>query len=239
MAIFKFTSLQETITKIYRDLNLQDTNYELDIVEWCGEALAFIGAGSQFEQVVYEIPITSFKAAIPSGITRIDQVMYKEHEDETPYIINKNNKSFPNQLYQPENEPLKDVSYTLNGNFILCSRETGTFYISATRVQVDEKGYPMVPDNQYYREALFWYCFKHILMRGYKSPSGIDYPYADQNWKFYCQAARNKANYPSLSDYEAFKKSWASLLPNIQRYDEGFDDKNVLRPELPEYDKQQ
>jgi hypothetical protein len=233
MAVFNYISLKYIISKIYRDLRLEDPNYELDIVEWCGEALSFIGAGSQFAKYVVEQPIVSFKAPLPSGLATLEQVMYKDNINDKPTVLYRNDTTFPNELYKLDNDN-QDITYTINGNYILFSKEDGICAISYKGIATDDDGYPLVPDNQYYKEALFWYCFKHILMLGYKSPSGIDYPFAEARWQFYCTGARNKANYPSISEYEQFKNSWTGLLSNMNSYKERFDNSFLKKPIIEE-----
>lgn len=226
MAIFKTQSLKYTIAKIYRDLRLEDPNYEYDIVEWAGEALDFIGAGSQLELKVAEIPVSQFRAIMPTGLVLINQVMFKKEEQDKYQIISYNGKSFPDAFHDSKSNNFfvkTEESYFVNPDYLMFSEQEGFTKISYKAIPTDEQGYPLVPDNQYFREAIFWYCFKHILMLGYQSPAGINYQFAESKWLFYCTAARNKANYPSLSQYEQFKNSWASLLPNVNSYKEGFD----------------
>jgi hypothetical protein len=230
MAVFNYISVKYVVSKLYRDLRLEDPNYELDIIEWCGEALSFIGAGSQLVKYVTEQPIISFKAKLPSDMFALHQVMYKENSDDNPVVVSRNDTTFPDEIDGDRQE----VSYTINGEYVIFSKETGTAYISYRGIAVDSEGYPLVPDNQYYKEALFWYCFKHILMLGYKSPAGIDYPFAESKWLFYCTAARNKANYPSIDEYEQFKNSWTGLLPNINIYKERFDNSYLKQPVIEE-----
>ena len=45
--IYKFTSVKEVIARVYRDLNLQDTERWEDMIEWIADALDFIGAYQQ------------------------------------------------------------------------------------------------------------------------------------------------------------------------------------------------
>ena len=77
----------------------------------------------------------------------------------------------------------------------------------------------MVPDNISYKEAMFWYIYKQMLLGGYiPSMNGIGYDFADNKWKFYCTQARNAANYPSIDKYESFMNQWVRLIPNLNRH---------------------
>lgn len=46
----------------------------------------------------------------------------------------------------------------------LCS---GTLTINYLAVPVDEEGFPLVPDNGDYKEALYWYCRSKLIGAGY------------------------------------------------------------------------
>ena len=62
--------------------------------------------------------------------------------------------------------------------------------------------------------------------RRFKS-NGIDYNYADQQWKYYCGQARNEANYPDIDRYESFMNQWVRLIPDINRHDLMFENLNT------------
>lgn len=221
--IYKTTSCKLVIAKIYRDLGLNDPNYEYDLIEWIGEALDFIGAGAQFETKIDTIEVTNFKGMLPVGLVVVNQLRYKDK------YIKYNPSTFKGQVdNSPNHFANTEETYTLNPNFIVTTFEEGEVSISYKAIATDEDGYPLVPDNQYYREALFWYCLKQMMMKGYKPKiNEIDYQFAMQQWKFYCTAARNKANYPDMAAYERFKDVWVGLIPNSRQFENGFDNRQV------------
>ena len=92
----------------------------------------------------------------------------------------------------------------------------------------DEDCYPLVPDDISYSEALFWYVYKKILLSkpDFKK-NGINYSFAEQQWKYYCTQARNAANFPDIDKYESFMNQWVRLIPNINRHDVGFEQLNT------------
>ena len=106
--------------------------------------------------------------------------------------------------------------------------------LSYTAFPTDDDCYPLVPDEISFREAMFWYVFKKLLLqsdlmindRRFKS-NGIDYNYADQQWKYYCGQARNAANYPDIDRYESFMNQWVRLIPDISRHDLMFENLNT------------
>ena len=88
----------------------------------------------------------------------------------------------------------------------------------------DDDCYPLVPDDISYKEAMFWYIYKKILLGG-DSPvnNGINYTFAEQQRKYYCTQARNAANFPDIDRYESFMNQWVRLIPNINRAMTGFE----------------
>jgi hypothetical protein len=88
---------------------------------------------------------------------------------------------------------------------------------------VDDECFPLVPDDISFKEAMFWYVYKKMLL-GNMTPSqnGIGYEFAEMQWKYYCTQARNAANFPDIDGYESFMDQWVRLIPNINRHAEGF-----------------
>ena len=224
MAIYKQISSKAVINKIYRDLGLDDSNYLFDLVEWLGEALEFIGSYSQLELFNRKIPIYDHKGILPDNFVSMQQVMYEDNIISfNPVSFYSHEKDSPN-LYVNTEE-----SYSFNPGYIITSFEEGELHLSYKGVPTCPDGYPMVPDNQYFKEALFWYCYRQMILRGYNSKvAQITYDYADQKWKFYCTAARNKANYPSVDEYDRFKQVWVGLVTPQHLHEAGYDLKKQL-----------
>ena len=122
-------------------------------------------------------------------------------------------------------------SYVIENNLIKTSFKDGKVCLSYTAFPVDEHCYPLVPDDISYKEALFWYIYKKLLLSLVSDPenkrNGIDYTFADKKWQYYCTQARNAANYPDIDRYESFMNQWVRLIPNVNRHDLMFEQLNV------------
>lgn len=70
---FQFVSLDRVLSKIYRDLGIEDMS-ETDVIEWVGEALEGIGAIGLQEEAVAFIEVKGHQAQLPNGLTTIIQV---------------------------------------------------------------------------------------------------------------------------------------------------------------------
>ena len=124
-------------------------------------------------------------------------------------------------------------TYVINCGSIQTSFETGYVCISYTAFPTDEECYPMVPDDISFREAMFWYIYKKLLLQGEQlGNSRIQYEYADAAWQKYCTQARNAANYPDIDRYESFMDQWVRLKPNLNRhftFFESLNDREMLQ----------
>ena len=118
-------------------------------------------------------------------------------------------------------------SYIIDDGYIKTSFASGKVCISYTAFPVDQDQYPMIPDDISFKEAMFWYIFKKLLMGGFsKATNTIDYAFADQKWQYYCTQARNAANYPDIDRYDSFMNQWVRLVPNLNRHAAFFEDLN-------------
>ena len=110
-------------------------------------------------------------------------------------------------------------SYIVDCDYIKTSFASGKVCISYTAFPIDEDCFPMVPDDISYKEAMFWYIYKQMLLGGYDKPNNkIDYNFADQKWQYYCTQARNAANYPDIERYESYLNQWVRLVPDLNRH---------------------
>ena len=92
----------------------------------------------------------------------------------------------------------------------------------------DEDCFPLVPDDISYKEAMFWYIFKQLLLGGYDKPTNkIDYAFADQKWKYYCTQARNASVFPDIDKYQSFMDQWVRLIPDMNAHQLFFENVNT------------
>ena len=73
---FQYTSLDRILSKIYRDLGIEEIS-ETDAIEWTGEALNFMESQSLLEQAVAFVEVVDHHADLPNGLSTIIQVARK------------------------------------------------------------------------------------------------------------------------------------------------------------------
>jgi len=138
--------------------------------------------------------------------------------------------TFPVSLHSEDcvnKKAVSDNKYFINAGHIKTSFETGTVCLSYTAFPIDDDCYPMIPDDISFKEAMFWYIVKKLVLRGMRMPTQLGYEMAEGQWKYYCTQARNAANYPDIDRMESFMNQWVRLIPQINHGDSGFRNMNV------------
>lgn len=71
---FKYISLERVLSKIYRDLGIEEIS-ETDVIEWSGEAMEFLGELSLYESAVSLLEVKNYTAELPNGLHAIVQIV--------------------------------------------------------------------------------------------------------------------------------------------------------------------
>lgn len=112
-------------------------------------------------------------------------------------------------------------SYNINFDTVTASFRYGAISLRYLAIAVDENGYPLVPDDPTFREALMWRCAEKLAMRGhqFKNPKLNDFELCKWYWDSYCESARGVANFPDPDLQQQLANIWrGNLLPNYNQY---------------------
>ena len=172
---------------------------------------------------------TSVLHEINSRIVVLENVYFKNDSKLQPlqYGASTFHKSMHCEGCVNENTNYEDT-YIIDCDYIKTSFVSGKICLSYTAFPTDEDCYPLVPADISYQEAMFWYIYKKLLLSNpqFKN-NGIDYSFAEQQWKYYCTQARNAANFPDIDRYESFMNQWVRLIPDISSHDLAFENLNT------------
>ena len=166
---------------------------------------------------------------INNRIVVIENVYFKSSNQLQPlqYGASTFHRSMHCEVCVNENTSYEDT-YIVDCDYIKTSFVSGKICLSYMAFPTDEDCYPLVPDDISFSEAMFWYVYKKILLSkpNFKN-NGVDYNFAENQWKYYCTQARNAANYPDIDRYESFMNQWVRLIPDINRHDKAFEHLNT------------
>ena len=125
-----------------------------------------------------------------------------------------------------------DEEYSINHPYITTSFQKGHLCLAYIRQPLDDRGWPMIPDEVSYVEAIKRYVVYKLkygdFLTGKVHPN--IYTKLEQDWHWYCSQARNKMNMPnSIDKLQNLTNQWNRLIPNKNRYYGFFG--NMSKPE--------
>jgi len=120
-----------------------------------------------------------------------------------------------NLIGNPHITSFTDSDINISNNRVLAAFSSGFLQLQYLAMPVDERGWPLVPDNVSFRDAMFWKCAYQLSMRNpdkMPNPRMKDMEYCKQKWNFYCVQARAESNMPDLAMLERFANQWSKLV---------------------------
>ena len=210
--LYKSVSSKSVIAKVYRDLQLKENDRWIDMIEWIGEALNHIGAYSQLEKKeLAGVSVSNYRAILPCDLYNIIQI--SKSGKPLQYLSG----SFDATFHCKSSSNLHSQSkygYTINGNYINTNFTDDTIDLAYTAFQTDDDGFPMVPDEISYKEAMVRYIVMKLKYPDYiNNREGMTegkYNKIEEDWHFYCKQAAGKAMMPSLDQMESIKNQWVN-----------------------------
>jgi hypothetical protein len=114
-----------------------------------------------------------------------------------------------------------DYTYVVSGGWIKLSQETGYLMVTYQAIPVDKDGYPLVPDDESFLEALYWYINMKLMYPEWKEGRIRDAVYYDarRSWNYYCKQSYGNAMMPNSDQLESIKNTWLRLIPAIDEHE--------------------
>lgn len=111
--------------------------------------------------------------------------------------------------------------YAVDHPYIKTSFQTGSICLAYIRQPLDDRGWPMIPDDVSYTEALKRYLAYKLkygdFLNGKINPN--IYAKLEDDWHWYCAQARGKMNMPNTIDkMQNLLDQRKRLIPNENRY---------------------
>ena len=205
MAVFKQVSIKVALRKIMSDLGYTGTSASefpwQDSIEWIGEALGQIGAYTQYNAKEVTLTVKDYKAKLPCDFIHMKRIVNADYNSPHGMYDNKNTNLLENN-YDTDDEKKErfignsrsDFDYNIVLDNILTSFRNGTLKIQYLAMPTDDEGFPLIPDNESYKEAFFWKVARQLAIRGQLPNKELTYERCDYEWNWYCGQARAEAN---------------------------------------------
>jgi hypothetical protein len=240
--IYNLVSVKKVIAKVFTDLDLQEGTHRIsDFIEWSSEALKKIGSYPQFvtkvtgKEKVPLLVIEDYQAKLPTDLYSINQVAYSTGITAPYYPMRDTAGSFSSnhgatlQYGGTDTTPATTTSsenittfsgdrqYSIVGGYIKTNIKEGYLLISYQAIPVDDDNYPMVPDDESFFEAIYWYINMKLMYPKWRDGQIRDAVYYDakSSWNYYRKQAYGNAMMPNADQLDTIKNIWIRLIPEI------------------------
>jgi hypothetical protein len=240
--IYNLVSCRRVIAKVFTDLDLtEDSHRVLDFVEYIGEGLKKIGAFPSMttktlgKEGLPLLQVSGYQAQLPADLHTINQVAFARAPEgpffpmryatgsfssnhEATNVPDLSNITNPTQASSENNTIFSyDWFYSIVGGYIKTNIKEGMLMVSYQAIPTDEDGYPMVPNDESFLEALYWYINMKITYPEWKAGRVRDAVYYDtkSSWNYYRKQAYGNAMMPDGDQLESIKNIWLKLIPDI------------------------
>lgn len=213
--VYKTISVKVVIADIIRNLGLNKNNEDFsidDFIEWIGFHLPLIGSYCQFKQKIVELCVEDYKASLPCDFYKfisLDNGYYYGDTYNSQLIGDGCDSSLEKDLNR---FPFSNNSYNINFDVITTSHRNGKITVRYLAFPTDEEGFPLVPDDESFRECLFWTVAYRLAIQGYpfKSPQMRDINFCRYKQNFYTIQARANAAMPDEPMMDRLTSRWLS-----------------------------
>lgn len=118
----------------------------------------------------------------------------------------------------------RDITYVITPGYIKMNVESGYIMLAYQAIPTDTKGYPLIPDDISFIEAIYWYIVMKLYYPQWVAGQVRADVYYDarRSWNFYCKQAYGQGLMPNTDQLESIKNSWVRLIPEIKEHTSGF-----------------
>lgn len=214
----RYISIKEVLDNLLDNPLLQDLTLER-VVNYTVDFIRKVGMPKIYIEKTEKLDVIDYRAALPCDFHRMIQV--REVNGDYNRMARVSTDSFHMSEDKAESH---DLTYKLQGQVIYTSLKEGTIEIAYEAIPVDCDGYPLIPDNSSFREALELY----ITKRRYKVLfdtgliRGDVYNNTCQEYAFIVGQAQTSLIMPTIDELEAITNMWNTLIPRVTEHKMGF-----------------
>ena len=256
----KWISVKDLIWSTYRDLGTHDELPFSDIIEWTAEILNIVGHPDQYLRRIIghesdpDLDFTNYRVKLPCDFHKLIQLAVDGfpavytgstfhhlldgdccgldllgRQDGDTFTDNFGNVFSTNLGPKSRSLPLE---FEINDNYITFNVKEGKLCMAYYAFPTDEEGFPLIPDDASYKQAVIKYVtmkIDYIRWRQQPDSNGLKALYEDakKEYEWYIGQAVSKAKRPDMNKMEGLKNQMLRLRPRINYYDSFFREQKV------------
>lgn len=210
-----YISIKQVLDDLLDHPLLQDLSFER-AVNYAAHFIQIVGVPNEFEEKTAIINIENYRGCLPCDY--YDMIQVRTYKENSSYfkVFRYATDSFhysPNKECNREIDNI-DLTYKLQNNIIFTSIKEGIIEIAYHAIKVDGEGYPMIPENSSFIQALELYIKKKvftILFDQGKINSAV-LQNTQQEYAWYVGQAQRDLTMPTIDQMESISNMWTQLL---------------------------
>lgn len=229
---FQYTSIERVIEMIYRDYKFITNINISDVLEWVGAIYGFMSVPGMFRRKVTgvdlltpNITITQYRGELPVDFRKVLPAGIRDYDTKQTYRKSSGTfTQFQHGLNDDAFYPNIDKLYRLAGGYIFVEDETATLEMAYEAFPLDERGYPLVPDEQKVLEYAKEYISEKIAFNLFaegKINKDV-YNIVEQRRLFRAGSAHSALIRPDADTMESWTWARLRLMPRIGDHETGF-----------------
>lgn len=190
-----FVNLAQILERVDADKPANATYNLFQIKIWVGDVLRDISTIEMMDSKIHSIKLVDGRGLLPNEIVHVIAVKASNSN----LIMKKSSAVF---------EPNKDTYY-IRGQFIYVNNNVKSIDIITSDYVLDEKGNPMIPDNQYVISAVVSKILERMCKRLWDNGQMMraNYDAYEQDYLYHLKSATVEALMPTVDDIAG----WDSL----------------------------
>lgn len=238
--ILNTTTLRSVVAKVIFDNNIQeDTTPINSLMEYGAEAMERIGAFKELTTKVTGkggeslLEVSNYQTSLPTDLHSIIQVAYSPTGEGRFYPVRTATGSFDGSRGKTttEGETEEETRFTTDFNFdivyvavpgyLKLNVEEGYIMLAYRAIPTDDEGFPTIPDNPGFIDAVYWYITMKYLYPKWVTGEVRDAVYfnARTSWNYYSKQAYGDSMMPTEDDLVTIKNIWNKLVPEMLEED--------------------
>lgn len=224
----RYTSIKVILDNLLDNPLLQDLSLER-AVNYAVRFIQIVGMPSIFIEKTEQIKIENWKGLLPCDYYEMIQVrLVNTNSNSTNYrTFRYSTDSF--HMSQSKTEDI-DLTYKIQGSCIFTSLKEGTIEIAYRAIMTDEMGYPLIPENGSFENALELYIKKNYFTTLFElgKINQQVLHHVEQQYAWAVGQAQSDLVRPSIDQLQAITNSWNTLIQRTTEHETGFKNNGTM-----------
>lgn len=216
-----YISIRQVLSDLLDHPLLQDLSLER-AVNYAIHFIQIVGVPNEFEEKTALIDIKDYRGCLPCDYYDMIQVRTYKEGKYCPRVFRYTTDSFHHSL-KKEDSDTWDLTYKLQNSIIYTSIKEGTIEIAYHAIKVDKEGYPMIPENSSFIQALELYIKKKVftILFDQGKINNAVLQNTQQEYAWAVGQAQRDLTMPTIDQMESISNMWTQLLQRNNEHSKG------------------